>query len=189
MKRKSITSFLLLTIMCCLMAVCGVAAAEGAPRVAVLYTNNAKTTYDVELDNCVLSSLEKTLSSKKYQYVKDDAALKNLADMGMNDLSMAERRDIIDALKGADYSHIICIIIEPMVRKEKFSMFTQGIEMTATVPFKIINVKEDRYIYNGKFVEKQGSSTPIGSVGNKSVALKTLNKINQQISKIVNEKM
>ena len=61
--------------------------------------------------------------------------------------------------------------------------------MTATVPFKLINVKADRYLYNGKFVEQQSDSTPIGSVGNKSVALKALKKVNKQITKVVTEKM
>ena len=76
-----------------------------------------------------------------------------------------------------------------MIRKEKFSLLTQGIEMTATVPFKMIDAKADRYLYNGKFLEKQGSSTPIGSVGNKSVALKALNKVNESINKVVAEKL
>lgn len=164
-------------------------AAQAAPRVAVLYANNAKTTYDDVLDDCVLKNLEKALSSRGYQFVKDDAALESLKSMGMNDLGMAERRDIIDAVKADDYNYIICVTVEPMIRKEKFSMLTQGIEMTATVPFKMIDAKADRYLYNGKFVEKQGSSTPIGSVGNKSVALKALNKVNESINKVVAEKL
>ena len=61
--------------------------------------------------------------------------------------------------------------------------------MIATVPCKIIDVKNDRYIYNGKFVEKQSDSTWIGSVGNKSVALQALQKVNKGLNKILNEKM
>ena len=164
------------------------ASAAALPRVAVLYMNNAKTTYDKALDETILDNLEEKLS-KRFAYTKDDAALQKLADMGMTDLSMAERRDIIDALSGEDVDYIICVSVEPFVRKEKFSLLTQGIEMTAPVPFKLIDVKTERYLYNGKFVEKQSDSTPIGSVGNKSVAVKSLKKVNAGINKVIAEKM
>ena len=163
--------------------------AQAAPRVAVPYANNAKTTYDNVLDDCMLQNLGKALSSRGYEFVKNDTALDSLKSMGMNDLGMAERRDIIEAVNSGDFNYIICVTVEPMIRKEKFSLLTQGIEMTATVPFKMIDVKADRYLYNGKFVEKQGSSTPIGSVGNKSVALKALGKVNEGINKVIGEKL
>lgn len=177
----------LMVVTLCLMTFSLVA--QAAPRVAVLYANNAKTTYDAVLDDCILQNLEKALSSRGYEFVKNDAALESLKSMGMNDLSMAERRDIIEAVNSIDFNYIICVTVEPMIRKEKFSLLTQGIEMTATVPFKMIDAKADRYLYNGKFLEKQGSSTPIGSVGNKSVALKALNKVNESINKVVAEKL
>jgi hypothetical protein len=68
-------------------------------------------------------------------------------------------------------------------------VFTQGIEIIASVPVKIIDVKGDRYIYNGKFVEKHYDSTWIGTVGNKSVALAALEKVNKGINKVLKEKM
>ena len=61
--------------------------------------------------------------------------------------------------------------------------------MIATVPLKVIDVKGDRYLYNGKFVEKQSYSTWIGSVGNKSVAIEALQKVNKGINKVISEKM
>ena len=79
----------LMVVTLCLMTFSLVA--QAAPRVAVLYANNAKTTYDAVLDDCILQNLEKALSSRGYEFVKNDAALESLKSMGMNDLSMAER--------------------------------------------------------------------------------------------------
>ena len=187
MRKLSLTRILLM-VFALVCAACSVAMAAPLPRVAVIYMNNAKTTYDAELDDCMLNNLNDALS-KHFEVAKSDAALQKLADAGMTDLSMAERRDIIDALSGEGFDYIICLSVEPFVRKEKFSVFTQGIEMTATVPFKLIDVNGDRYLYNGKFVEKQSDSTWIGSVGNKSVAIESLQKVNKGINKVISEKM
>ncbi len=186
MKKQSVRILLLVLTLVCAMA--SVATAAALPRVALIYTNNANTTYDTELDSCVLDNLNKTLS-QHFEVVKNDTVVQKLADMGMTDLSMAERRDILDAVAGEECTYVICLSLEPFQRKEKITFFTQGIEMIATVPCKIIDVKNDRYIYNGKFVEKQSDSTWIGSVGNKSVALQALQKVNKGLNKILNEKM
>ena len=44
---------------------------------------------------------------------------------------------------------------------------------------------EYKYLYNGKFTEKASDSTMIGGIGNKSVAMKALNKINEQITSVL----
>ena len=187
MKKTPLVKILLLAFVLVCAAV-SVAVAAPLPRVAVVYSNNAKTTYDSAIDDCVLKNLEETLS-KKFEVVKGDAVVQKLASMGMTDLSMAERRDIMDALSGENCDYIICFSVEPFQRKEKITFFTQGIEMIATVPFKLIDVKGDRYLYNGKFVEQQSDSTWVGSVGNKSVAIESLQKVNKGINKVINEKM
>ena len=186
--KRTLGRIILLTTALCLMACSAAMAAPGLPRVVALYVNNAKTTYDGAIDDCMTKNLEKALAGR-FEYVRGDAYLAKLRDVGMTDLSFAERRDIIETLADGQFDYIICLSVEPFARKEKFSLFTQGIEMTATVPFKLIDVKADRYLYNGKFVELQSDSTPIGSVGNKSVALKALGKVNKQIDKIITEKM
>lgn len=187
MKRLSMTRILLLTFLLVLTAVSAAMAAE-MPRVAIVYVNNAKTTYDDALDDCILKNLNESLS-KNFAVSRSDAVLKKLADSGMTDLAMAERRDIMDAVAGEGFDYIICLSLEPFQRKEKFSFFTQGIEIIATAPFKVIDVKGDRYLYNGKFVEQHYDSTWIGTVGNKSVALEAMQKINKDINKVIKEKM
>ena len=187
MKRVPMTRILLLTFLLVLTAVSAAMAAE-MPRVAIIYANNANTTYDDAINDCILQNLDKELSGK-FNVSRSDSVIQKLADKGMTDLSMAERRDIMDVVADEGFDYIICLTLEPFQRKEKFSVFTQGIEIIASVPVKIIDVKGDRYIYNGKFVDKHYDSTWIGTVGNKSVALAALEKVNKGINKVLKEKM
>ncbi|MBQ1470587.1 MAG: hypothetical protein IIZ29_07020 [Schwartzia sp.] len=187
MKNFSPVKILFLTLALMLTALSAAMAAE-MPRVAIIYANNANTTYDDAINDCILQNLDKELSGK-FNVSRSDAVIQKLADKGMTDLSMAERRDIMDVVADEGFDYIICLTLEPFQRKEKFSVFTQGIEIIATVPVKIIDVKGDRYIYNGKFVEKHYDSTWIGTVGNKSVALEALNKVNKGLNKVLREKM
>ncbi|MBQ7515712.1 MAG: hypothetical protein IJS96_05470 [Schwartzia sp.] len=180
---RKLKRILWLTLALLLMAT---AFAAAAPRVGVLYMNNARTTYDGSIDRKLLGNLEKTLTPQ-FQYILADAT--TLQEQGMTDLTMAERRDIMDALQDQAFDYILCLAVEPLGRKEKHSVFTQGIEITVTIPFKLINVAEDRYLYNGRIIELQSDSTPIGSVGNKSVTLKALNKVNKKINRVIKEKM
>ena len=187
MKNFSQVKILFLTLALMLTALSAAMAAE-MPRVAIIYANNANTTYDDAINDCILQNLDKELSGK-FNVSRSDAVIQKLADKGMTDLSMAERRDIMDVVADEGFDYILCLTLEPFQRKEKFSVFTQGIEIIATVPVKIIDVKGDRYIYNGKFVEKHYDSTWIGTVGNKSVALEALNKVNKGLNKVLREKM
>ena len=61
--------------------------------------------------------------------------------------------------------------------------------MTAIVPIKIIDVKENRYLYNGKFTELAKDSSAIGGIGNKSVALKALRSTLDKMNAVVLERM
>ena len=187
MKNFSPVKILFLTLALMLTALSAAMAAE-MPRVAIIYANNANTTYDDAINDCILKNLDKELSGK-FNVSRSDSVIQKLADKGMTDLSMAERRDIMDVVADEGFDYIICLTLEPFQRKEKFSVLTQGIEIIASVPVKIIDVKGDRYIYNGKFVEKHYDSTWIGTVGNKSVALEALNKVNKGLNKVLREKM
>ena len=75
--------------------------------------------------------------------------------------------------------------LEPFIRKDKMTFFTVGKEMTATLPLKIIDLLNNRYLYNGKFVEKATDSSMVGNIGNKSVSNKALIKINEQVTSVI----
>ena len=132
---------------------------ENMPKVAVLYVNNAETTYNDEVDGVVLGNLEKCINDDKYIYINGEPYVEKLNKVGIVDITTAERADIVDAFEGED--------------------------ITTTVPLKIIDLVNGKYLYNGKFTEKASDSTMIGGIGNKSVAMKALNKINEQITSVL----
>ncbi|XOQ53504.1 MAG: hypothetical protein ACFWT7_09085 [Succiniclasticum sp.] len=159
------------------------------PRVAVLIANNAKTTYDDRLTRHEKEFFQTCFPSTSYTWVDGDPYLKKLADMGLTDLSTVERADFLDAFEGSDVDYIVYLEIQPFTRKERKSWFTHSVDMTTQLPFKIIDVKRNKYLYNGKFTEKGTNSTMIGGIGNKDAALQALNQANEKIRTILAERM
>jgi len=163
--------------------------AEEKPQVAVLYVNNAKTTYDADVDSSILNNLAKCINPQKYVYVNGTPYIEKLKKAGIDDISMAERADIVEAFSGEGIDYIVFVEVQPLTRKEKMSFFTYGIDITAIVPFKVIDLVNGKYLYNGKFSEKASDSTAFGNLGNKAIALKAIGKINQQIATVLSSRL
>ena len=53
----------------------------------------------------------------------------------------------------------------------------------------VIDLAGNKYIYNGKFSEKQSDSVIVGGIGNKSVALEAIDKVNKKITAILVERL
>lgn len=158
---------------------------ENLPKVAVLYVNNAETTYNDEVDEVVLGNLAKCINDDKYVYISGEPYIERLNKLGIVDISTAERADIIDAFTGDDVDYVVFVEVQPFVARDKVTFFTIGKDMTTTVPLKIIDLVNGKYLYNGKFTEKASDSSMIGGVGNKSVAMKALAKVNEQIASVL----
>lgn len=158
---------------------------DGLSKVAVLYVNNANTTYDADIDRAVLENVQAALKTSACEYIDGTEFLRQLNENGIADITQAERADIADVFKGSGVDYVVLVQVEPFVRKEKVTVFTLGKEMTAVVPFKIFDVKSGKYLYNGKFTELAKDSSVIGDVGNKSVALKALDSVNGKISGVI----
>lgn len=158
---------------------------ENMPKVAVLYVNNAETTYNDEVDGVVLGNLEKFINDDKYIYINGEPYIEKLNKVGIVDITTAERADIVDAFEGEDVDYVVFIEVQPFIARDKVTFFTVGKDITTTVPLKIIDLVNGKYLYNGKFTEKASDSTMIGGIGNKSVAMKALNKINEQITSVL----
>ena len=188
--KKLFSVLLLLGLM--LFTLPGVTSAAGQidkPRVAVMYINNAKTTYDKEIDEKVLSNLVQAINPQKYVYVEGTPYLEKLKKMGIVDLTTAERADVVEVFEGEDIDYAVMLEINPFTRKEKVTFFTYGIDVTAVVPFRVIDLVNNKYLYNGRFDEKGSDSTPFGSIGNKSVAMKALKKINEQVNAVLGSRL
>ncbi len=163
--------------------------ADDRPKVAVLYINNAKSTYDTEVDMHVLPNLGQSLPQSKYQPVDGTIYLERLNKIGIVDLSTAERADIMDVFKGDDIDYAIILEIQPFLARDKITFFTIGKDITTVVPFKIIDIANNKYLYNGKFTEKASGSSMIGLIGNKSMALKALSVVKMQISSAIETRL
>lgn len=161
------------------------AAEENGAKAAVLYVNNANTTYDADIDRAVLENVQAALKTSACEYIDGTEFLGQLNENGIADITQAERADIADVFKGSSVDYVVLVQVEPFVRKEKVTVFTLGKEMTPVVPFKIFDVKSGKYLYNGKFTELAKDSSVIGDVGNKSVALKALDSVNSKISGVI----
>lgn len=159
------------------------------PNVAVIYVNNAKTTYDEEIDELLLGNLAKNIPNDKFQYIDGAPYAERLNKIGIVDIATAERADIVEAFSGEDIDYVIFLELEPFIRKDKMTFFTVGKEMTATVPLKIIDIVNNKYLYNGKFVEKATDSSMVGGIGNKSVSNKALLKINEEVSSVLSVRL
>ncbi len=154
-------------------------------KVALMFVNNARTTYDAELNSMIADNFDKVLKPK-YAVMTGTKYVELLNKAGIVDISTAERADIVNVVQGEDVDYILYAELQPFVRKEKITFFTYGLEMTAVIPIKIIDVKKNVYLYNGKFTELAKDSSAIGGIGNKSVAIKalgnTLDKMNAVIA-------
>ncbi len=159
------------------------------PRVAIMYVDNAKSTYDDAVDRTIFKYLNKALPADTYELIDGAPYVEMLSKLGYADLSTVERADFVDVFSGEDIDYCIYLEIQPFVSKDKTTFFTIGKDITTAVPFKIINLKTGRYIYSGKFTEKASDSSMIGGIGNKSVALKALGSAGDKILGVIQARL
>ncbi len=151
------------------------------PKVAIMYVNNSKSTYDDEVDKEIFKYLNEALPESTYELVDGAPYIEMLNKVGYMDISMAERSDFIDVFDGSDIDYCIYLEVQPFIARDKMTFFTIGKDITTSVPFKILNLGTGKYIYNGKYTEKASDSTMIGGIGNKSVAIKALDSVGDKV--------
>lgn len=157
------------------------------PRVALLYVNNARTTYDAEIDKKMNDNFDTIL--KQYKVIPGQRFVEILNKKGISDITTAERADIVDVFAGEDIDYVLYAELQPFVRKQRVTFFTIGMDMTAIVPVKIIDLKGNKYLYNGKFTEFASDSSMIGAPGNKSVSLKALDLVIEKMNPVVSTRL
>ena len=159
------------------------------PRVAVLYCNNAQTTYDKRIDHFVELNLKEAISSEYYQYIEGTPYMYALQKSGIDDVASAERADLIDILGDFDLDYLVYMEIEPVATKAKATVFSKGKSAVVTAPLKIIDMRNNRTLYNGKITEVGKTTVMMGKIGNKSVTLEGVKKVNEQVKQIIAERL
>lgn len=157
-------------------------------QVMVLYINNAKTDYNGEIDTKIMEHLKK-LAANRWVLVQGDAYKDKLSSMGIQNITMAERADILAATKDAEADVILLIEIEPFNIRDVMTFFTVGKKVTTSIPVKVIDRNTNLYLYNGKFVEMSQDNSMIGGIGNKSVIMKALDQAFEKFDLIIPEKL
>lgn len=156
-------------------------------RVALLFVDNAKSTYDDEINKKMNENFDNIL--KEYKVIPGQRYVEMLNKIGISDITTAERSDIVEVFKGEDIDYVLYVELQPFVRKERITMFSYGIDITAIVPVKIIDLKSNKYLYNGKFTEFARDSSFIGGVGNKSVSLKALDLVIEKMNPVISARL
>lgn len=161
---------------------------ENKATVALLFVNNAKSTYDSDVSKKMMDNFSKLLSGK-YNVIPGERYIERLNKTGIQDITTAERSDIIEAFKGDSIDYVLYAEVQPFLRKERITFFTYGIDITAIVPLKIIDLANNKYLYNGKFTEFASDSTMIGGIGNKSVSLVALDKTIEKMNAVISTRL
>lgn len=143
--------------------------------VATIYINNAKSTYDDEIAKRLSDRLNAKLVM--YDVRPGDKYVEKLCKMGVTDITTAERSDIIQAFAGEGIDYLVYAEVQPPNIKRWISMFNKGYDITVTIPVKIVDIKNDKYLFNGKFTQQADNSAVFGDVGTKAGVFKAMDQI------------
>lgn len=192
---------MMLLILVVIMALCGTAFAANdvsldsntvsspaKPVVVTIYINNARSTYDDEITkkltdrfNAKLTPLYDVRSGEKY--------IELLKKTGVTDITTAERNDIISVFSDGSVDYVVYAEVQPPIINSWRSMFNIGIKATVTIPVKIIDVKNNKYLYNGKFTDQADNSSMLGGVGTKGAVLSAMDLILLKTDEILNTRI
>lgn len=160
------------------------AAGRQKASAAVVFLNNAKTTYDDELTAKVNTWLG-TKVDGLYNVVPGDPFKSKMAKLGLATISEGERADLLEVFAGEDIDYAVVAELAPFIRKERFTVFIYGKDMTATMFLKMLDLRNGKYLYNGKFIVRARDSTEAGLIGNKSVAFKALDSVFIEMGEVI----
>ncbi len=159
------------------------------PKVGVIYINDAQTTYNKRIDKFILENLHSSIPDTDYQYVDGLTFVDKLIDAGVQDLATAERADIIEILAEEKLDYLVYLEIEPIYTKSKATVFSKGKSAIVTAPFKIIDMRNNKTLYNGKITEQGKTTVMMGKIGNKSVSLEGIKLVNLQVKEILAQRL
>ena len=157
-KNKLIMAIILICLLTTQMMVC--AAPDSSTlilqnekkKVALIIVNEPKS--DVrqkEQDNLWMNPISQNLS-ERYNVSVDQKYYEKFKAAGYPSVTEAERIDIIDILKDDNLDYVILI--------DFFRSYTANFETTYYMQMKIVDIKTNKNIYNGKFT-RRGKVKPL----------------------------
>ena len=164
-------------------------AANRRPVVAIVYENNAKTKYDKTIDKKLFEYLDAAMPVRTYDLVDGRTCKAKLADNGIEDIADAERADIIDALAGSGVDYFLYLGVNPVQVKDKSSLLAAGKIANTSLPFRIVDINNDKYVYTKTYTESAKTMSAIGGVGSKSVTLEIITRVGKQIQNVIETRL
>lgn len=133
------------------------------PVISILYSDNTSNSGPSGKKEAKSRILGNTIDkfSSKYNIFLDDKHLQEIYASGMNDLTSSERGDIISFFKNDPTDYIVIIDILPHQTTSSF-LYSQ---ITPSLQLKIIDIKNNKYIYNGKLTYKSTWASMAGCYG------------------------
>ena len=156
------------------------------PVVAIVYENNAKTKYDNTIDKKLFEYLDAALPVRTYDLIDGRGYKAQLAE---SDIADAERADIVDILAGSGVDFFLYLGINPVQVKDKGSLFAAGKIANTSLPFRIIDINNNKYIYTKTYTESAKTMSAIGGVGSKSVTLEIMTRVGKQIQAAIESRL
>ena len=84
----------------------------------------------------------KQILSTKFNILEDQGYNDRLSAKGLNDIALIERNDLLEMFKTDNFDYIVLIQIDSPTGNSTNTIITEN--------FKIVDVKQARYIYNGR---------------------------------------
>ena len=159
------------------------------PVVAIVYENNAKTKYDNTIDKKLFEYLDAALPVRTYDLIDGGDYKAQLAENGIEDIADAERADIVDILAGSGVDYFLYLGVNPVQVKDKGSLLAAGKIANTSLPFRIIDVNNNKYIYTKTYTESAKTMSAIGGVGSKSVTLEIMTRVGKQIQAAIESRL
>lgn len=159
------------------------------PVVAIVYENNAKTKYDHTIDKKLFEYLDAAMPVRTYELIDGRDCKAKLAENGIEDFANAERTDIVEVLEGTGIDYFMYLGVEPVQVKDKGSLLAAGKIANTSLPFRIIDIRNNKYIYTKTYTESAKTMSAIGGVGSKSVTLEIMTKVGKQIQSAIETRL
>ena len=162
---------------------------DSRPVVAIVYENNAKTKYDKTIDKKLFEYLDAAMPVRAFKLIDGKSCKAKLSKVGIEDLADAERADIVDALAGSGVDYFLYLGVKPIQVKDKGSLFAAGKIANTSLPFRIVDINNNKYIYTKTYTESAKTMSAIGGVGSKSVTLEIMTRVGKQIQNVIETRL
>lgn len=141
--------------------------------VLLVFNNIAGTRYDEKLTQIALEKLQKKIEGI-YLEIDAEPYSENFKEKSFEKASFAELTAQVDGC-GADY--FVYTELQPITKETHFNFIYFDKNVETGLVLRIVDLKNDKELYNKKYVMKAEDSTDYFFIGSGSVAQKALDAI------------